>query len=61
MEDYVFVFLGKGGGSRYVIMLLLSNRIDVMKFCKLIFFFNGVLYYGKIEGMFFVFGNFYNE
>lgn len=61
MEDYVFVPLSKGGGSRYATMLLSSNRTDVMKLCKSIFFPNGVSHYGKTEGMLFALGNFHNE
>ena len=42
-------------------MLLSSNRIEVMKLCKSIFFPNGVSYYGKMEDMLFAIGNFHNE
>ena len=38
VEDYVLVPLSKGGGSRYATMLLSSNRTDIMKVCKSIFF-----------------------
>ena len=61
VEDYVFVPLSKGGGSRYATMLLSSNRIDIMKLCKSIFFPNGVSYYGKTEDMLFSIGNFHHE
>lgn len=60
-EDYVLVPLSKGGGSRYATMLLSSNRMDVMKLCKSIFFPNGESYYGKEEDMLFAIGNFHNE
>lgn len=61
VEDYVLVPLSKGGGSRYATLLLSSNRVDVMKLCKSIFFPNGESYYGKEEDMVFAIGNFHNE
>ena len=61
VEDYVLVPLSKGGGSRYATMLLSSNRIDVMKLCKSIFFPNGESHYGRTEDMVFAIGNFRNE
>ena len=42
-------------------MLLSSNRTDIMKVCKSIFFPNGVSYYGKTEDMLFAIGNFHND
>lgn len=61
VEDYVLVPLAKGGGSRYATMPISSNRIDVMKVCKSIFFPHGESYYGKEEDMLFAIGNFHNE
>lgn len=61
VEDYVLVPLAKGGGSRYATMPLSSNRMEVRKLCKSIFFPNGESYYGKAEDMVFAIGTFHNE
>ena len=61
VEDYVLVPLSKGGGSRHATISLSSNRIDVMKLCKSIFFPNGESFYGKAEDMLFAIGNFHND
>ena len=60
VEDYVLVPLSEGGGSRYATLLLSSNRVDVMKLCKSLFFPNGESFYGK-EDMVFAIVNFHNE
>ena len=58
---YVLVPLLKGGGSRQVELPLSTNKWDLMKTCKALFFPDGKSIFGKEEEMAFDLANFKNE
>ena len=60
-HKFVLVPLAKGGGSRMIDMPLSSNRWDVMKAAKELFFPDGESLYGNMEDMEFDLANFKDE
>ena len=58
---YVQVPLRKGGGSREIEMQMSSNKLDLLKTSKSLFFPNGMSTYGKEEQMTFDLSNFKDE
>lgn len=60
-EDHVLVPLSRGGGSRQVELPLSTNKYELMKTCKGLFFPDGKYIFGKEEEMTFDLANFKNE
>ena len=60
-EDHVLVPLSRGGGSRQVELPLSTNKYELMKTCKGLFFPDGKSIFGKEEEMTFHLANFKNE
>ena len=60
-EAYALVPLVKGGGSRELELPLSTNKWDLMKTCKTLFFPDGKSIFGKEEEMAFDLANFKNE
>ena len=60
-EDYFLVPLVKGGGCRQVELPLSTNKYELMKTCKGLYFPDGTSIFGKEEEMTFDLANFKNE
>ena len=60
-EDHVLVPLSRGGGSRQVELPLSTNKYELMKTCKGLFFPDGKSIFGKEEEMTFDLANFKNK